>query len=246
MGVQLFGGKAGNGDAQAVLEKGIGQVDDRVVMDIVEEEIGQDIPEEEKEAAAVNDFYVAEDGDEPEEQGRSKEKGRDDEGKPGVQIVHKAVGAVAVGGLPAEDGPEQATEPGAEDHGEADHQDEGEGAEEAAPEIAGLRDGVGEIVFLCVVFEVAIKGGAHDGRAHQQEEDAGGGAELGEYGRGVDHFLFHGGEVALEEGEEAKAEDNGEIDIEGRSAQPVPDLEEEDLGEHSCRFYGRLYQVVIV
>lgn len=84
------------------------------------------------------------------------------------------IGPIAFSGAQTECRAYPGTQPGAQEHADADQHDEEKGTQPSAPKVTCLGDGVGEIVFLCVVFDVAVEGNAHDGGAYQHEEDAGG------------------------------------------------------------------------
>ena len=66
----------------------------------LEKEIGENIAQEEKEAAAINDLYVAEDRDQTEEEGGRKKERRNDKDQPGLRINGQVIGAVVRGRLP--------------------------------------------------------------------------------------------------------------------------------------------------
>src|ERR1700754_3690522 len=161
--VQLIAREACTRHPHGVLEEGIGKINDRVAVDIVHRKIRQDVTKEEEEPTAVDDLYIPEDGHESEEQCGGKEKSRNDKYEKGVEVIAELVGAIMAFRLPADDRAQCGSQPGARDHSQTGKQNEHKGTQEPAPEIAGLCDGVGEIIFLGVVFEIAIERCAHDG-----------------------------------------------------------------------------------
>jgi len=91
-------------DIACILKKGVRKIDDSIVVNIVHYKIGQDIAEEEKEPAAVNDLTFRKMATSPKNNAEVKKRVGTIRMRKGLKVITEVVGAIAACRLPAQDG----------------------------------------------------------------------------------------------------------------------------------------------